>query len=235
MTDYQLTSCAGVTDMLGRQARDLIVSSLDGSTSINIPNVIECNQIPDIRNEIPTPDVARSYTHLQDIADNIPEVDENIPILLLIGRDTPEAHHVEEQRTGARNSPFGQKLTLGWVIVGESCLNKVHRPNSVVVNKTYLLPNGRSSIFQPCPNDIHIEVQNKDISFLPQDLDTSIFMKQKDDDTIGLSVDDKDFIRTTDEDVQLTAEGNWEAPLPFRENRQRLPNNRCTEASTQSG
>lgn len=144
----------------------------------------------------------------------------------MIGRDTPEAHHVEEQRTGARNSPFGQKLTLGWVIVGESCLNKVHRPNSVVVNKTYLLPNGRSSIFQPCPNDIHIEVQNKDISFLPQDLDTSIFMKQKDDDTIGLSVDDKDFMRTMDEDVHLTAEGNWEAPLPFRENRQRLPNNR---------
>ncbi|XP_062583636.1 uncharacterized protein LOC134245361 [Saccostrea cucullata] len=225
MTDYQLTSCAGVTDMLGRQARNLTVSSLDGSSSVDIPIVIECNHISDIRNEIPTPDVARSYTHLQDIADDIPEVDKNVPILTLIGRDTPEAHHVAEQQTGPRNSPFAQRLTLGWVIVGESCLNKVHRPNSVVVNKTYLLPNGRTSMFQPCPNDIHIEVHNKDTSHYSQDLDSSIFMKRKDDETVGLSVDDKDFIRTMDQDVHISVESNWEAPLPFREKRQPLPNN----------
>ncbi|XP_056000356.1 uncharacterized protein LOC130048119 [Ostrea edulis] len=224
-TNFQLTSCSGIVDMSGRQARDLTVSSLDRSSYIDIPFAIECNYIPEIRDEIPTPEIARSYAHLHDIAKDIPEVDEDIPILLLIGRDIPEAHHVLEQRTGARNSPFGQRLTLGWVIVGESCLNKVHRPNSVVVNKTYLLPNGRSSIFQPCANDIHIEVR-KDTGYSLRDLDASVFMKQRDDDTIGLSVDDKNFIRTMDKDVHLTIEGNWEAPLPFREKRPRLPNNR---------
>lgn len=98
--------------------------------------------MPDVREEIPTPEVARYHSHLNDIAGCISPLDAESNILLLIGRDLIEAHHVHDQRIGPRNSPYAQKLSLGWVVIGETCLGKVHRPDMVNVKKTYILGNG---------------------------------------------------------------------------------------------
>lgn len=56
------------------------------------------------------------------MAKYIPNIGEEAPIHLLIGRDLGEAHHVQEQRTGPIRTQCAQRLTLGWVIVGEACL-----------------------------------------------------------------------------------------------------------------
>ncbi|VDI05254.1 Hypothetical predicted protein [Mytilus galloprovincialis] len=130
-SEYKLTSCAGTMNTFGRRATGLVIESLDA--------------------------VVLHHDHLQEIADYIPEIDETAPIVLLIGRDLLEAHHVIEQLKGPTYSPYAQKLSLGWVIVGETCLNQFHRPDTVTVNKTYLLRNGRSSICKPCPNNIEIK------------------------------------------------------------------------------
>ena len=81
-------------------------------------------------------------------------IDDHAHILLLVVRDLPEAHHVHDQRIGHRNSPYAQRLSLGWVIVGEACLGKVHTPDFVNVNQTYILENGRPTLFQPCTYDM---------------------------------------------------------------------------------
>ncbi len=52
--------------------------------------------------------------------------------------------HVIDQRIGVHNSPYAQKLRLVWVIVGEACLGKTHKPNNVNVKKTYLLMDGQT-------------------------------------------------------------------------------------------
>ena len=101
---------------------------------------------------------------------------------------------------------LSQKLALGWVIVCESCLHKVHPPNSVTINKTFILPNGRVSICESCPNDFEIQELNIlddkfDMRHKQLTLDDSVFLKRKDGDIVGLSVDDKDFLRTMDQNV----------------------------------
>ncbi len=114
-----------------------VVSSIDETSSLYLPALTECNQIPNVREEIPTPNSARHHAHLKDIADNIPELDNASEILLLLGRDLTEAHHVLEQRTGPRGSPYAQKLYLGWVVIGETCFRgKIHQPR-VNVKKTF--------------------------------------------------------------------------------------------------
>lgn len=126
---------------------------------------------------------------------------------------------------------LSQKLALGWVIVCESCLHKVHPPNSVTINKTFILPNGRVSICESCPNDFEIQELNIlddkfDMRHKQLTLDDSVFLKRKDGDIVGLSVDDKDFLRTMDQNVHQNQDSNWEAPLPFRCHRKRLASNR---------
>lgn len=61
----------------------------------------------------------------------IPTLNPDAKILLLIGRDLAEAHHVKDQR-------FTQRLNLGWVVVGEVCLEKFHKPNITTFNSTII-------------------------------------------------------------------------------------------------
>ncbi len=151
-TPYTIRTCSGLTHTHGRRARDLVVESLDAKVSLPLPVMIECNEIPDNRSEIPTPAVARHYSYLKAIAENIPEVDSEVQIALLLGRDLLQAHKVREQRNAPGNTPFAQRLDLGWEIVSDACLNGAHRPNKVNVNKTFVHHGGRTSYLQPCCN-----------------------------------------------------------------------------------
>lgn len=126
---FTLTSCAGRQQMSGRRTSGFFVSSIDGSVTIELPMVTECTDIPDDRSEIPTPDVIRHLPHLRDIP--IPALNPDAQILLLIGRDYAEAHHVKDQR-------FTQRLNLGWVMVGDVCLEKFHKPNITTFNSTII-------------------------------------------------------------------------------------------------
>ena len=154
--EYTLSTCSGSTVNSRRRACNLIVESLDRQSKLDLPTLIECNQIPDQKDEIATKEVAQSYTHLNDICGFIPSLDETASTLLLIGRDLPETYHVLDQRIGHRKSPYAQKLPLGWVIVGEACLGKVHAPEVVNVNKTFVSGTGRESIFKTCPNSFKV-------------------------------------------------------------------------------
>ena len=219
--EYSLESCSGIVRASGRRANGLIVESLDGSCAMKLPTVIECDDIPNIRDEIPTPEVVACYPHLCDLVNVIPPLDPNADIELLIGRDLIEAHYVRDQRTG-ETSPYAQKLNLGWVIIGESCLSKTHAGVTVVVNKTHLLQNGRSSIMKPCDNYFAVkEGDSRDPTG-----DDVLFQRHVDDEKPGMSVEDREFIAEMDSECFRDVDGRWTAPLPFKPNRQTLPNNR---------
>jgi hypothetical protein len=57
-----------------------------------------------------------------------------LPLLLLIGRYLIDAHHVENKITGPQGAPFAQKLSLGWVIVGEICIGKFHKADAIWIH-----------------------------------------------------------------------------------------------------
>ncbi|KAK3544553.1 hypothetical protein QTP86_016535, partial [Hemibagrus guttatus] len=49
--------------------------------------LIECNEIPNDRSEIPSPSAVLRYPHLKSVAHLIPDIDPDAHILLLLGRD----------------------------------------------------------------------------------------------------------------------------------------------------
>ena len=87
---------AGTTQIRGRCSKDLVVESVDGNKSHQLSNVIECNAIPDSKQEIPSPEVARAHPHLHEIVDKIPEIRGDVDILLLIGRNAPPLQKVHD-------------------------------------------------------------------------------------------------------------------------------------------
>ena len=135
---YSLSSCSGLSTEYGRRCSNLIIESFDSSHKMRLPTLIECDQIPNQRDEIPTPSAARAYSHLSDLADAIPHIRDESQILLLIGRDLLPAHHILDQRLGPIHAPFAQRLRLGWVIIGDVCLGISHKSDKISVMKTVI-------------------------------------------------------------------------------------------------
>ena len=103
---YTLFSCSGRSTCNGRRAHNFVIEAIYGSYQLNIPTTIECDDIPNNRQEIPTPEVGNAYPHLSEIASELHPFEKDMEILLLIGRDLGEAHHVLEQRIGTQHSPY---------------------------------------------------------------------------------------------------------------------------------
>ncbi|XP_073714235.1 uncharacterized protein [Misgurnus anguillicaudatus] len=230
---YMLKTCSGMTESVGRRASGFVVESLDGEVCLSLPTLTECDLIPNNRDEIPTPEIAHNHIHLQAVADQIPPLDHNAEILLLLGRDIIQVHKVRAQCNGRHNDPFAQQLDLGWVIIGNVCLNGAHIP-TVSSCKTNLLWNGRPSYLTPCENNIFVKVQLSADQNTPiarhkpsySDVGTLIFKQEENDFKFAASVEDELFLQIMNQEFQKDDTGSWEAPLPFRIPRQRLPNNR---------
>nr|XP_055046841.1 uncharacterized protein LOC129432444 [Misgurnus anguillicaudatus] len=239
---YTLKTCTGTSEILGRRAKGFIIESINDSASFTLPTLIECNELPDNRAEIPTPDAAWNHAHLKSVAHKIPPLDPEAEILLLLGRDIIEVHKVLEQRNGPRHAPFAQKLALGWVIIGDVCLDGAHKPCEVNTFKTSIFMNGRPSQMEPCENNIQIKEKfchyNEHLTSLAPSLKlefatthtksntTDIFQSTKDDDKLAPSMEDLVFLKIMQKEVYQDESNSWVAPLPFRSPRQRLPNNR---------
>ena len=162
---YTLKTCSGISVLDGRRTKDLVIESLDGRQRHQLANVIECNAIPDSKEEIPTLDIAQAHPHLRSIASKIPKLRPATDILRLVGRDAPPLHKVHESRNGTSDSPWAQRLDLGWVILGNVCLNGAHKPDSISTYKTHILPNSRPSILEPGPNSFLVSQRPSPRSF----------------------------------------------------------------------
>ena len=128
-------------------------------------------------------------------------------ILLLIGRDLGEAHHVLEQRIGPPHSPYAQKIGFGWVVIADVCLGRTHIPDTVIANKVTVLPNGRPTLCDLCPNNIvvkeNLPSRKHNDEYLPcvsetDSIGDSVFQTTDSDDQPGLSVEDLSLIHISE-------------------------------------
>ncbi|XP_059830478.1 uncharacterized protein LOC132396696 [Hypanus sabinus] len=156
-------------------------------------------------------------------------MDPKAEIILLLGRDVLQVHKVRQQVNRPHDAPFSQRLDLGWVVIGEVCLGNVHKP-TVNTLKTNVLESGHHSIFQPCTNFMCIKEARQGFKkcsiVTDKTLGQSVFAQTEHDNKLAPSAQDVIFLKIMDTKVFRDEANNWVAPLPFREPRQRLPNNK---------
>ncbi|XP_069610796.1 uncharacterized protein [Ranitomeya imitator] len=233
-TPYTLRTCSGLVDTTGRRASGYMISPIKGTKSFPLPALIECNDMPDERDEIPTPEAACHHPHLRHLASEIPPMDMNAEILILLGRDVLRMHKVRQQCNGPDNAPYAQRLDLGWVIVGDVCLDRMHHADCVSSFKTYVLSNGRPTCFRPCPCHYQVKEGPSDIVRIPDVIPTpyddsfggQVFRTTHDDNKIAPSVEDEEFVNIMDSGFVKDKTSHWVAPLPFKLTRAKLPSNR---------
>ncbi|XP_064462317.1 uncharacterized protein LOC135372779 [Ornithodoros turicata] len=227
---YMLRTCAGVVEAMCRRAEGYVIEGVACDKALPLPSLIECYEIHNNRDEIPTSDVARQHAHLKTLAEVIPPLDPNAQIILLLGRDIVQAHKVREQRNGPNNAPFAQRLDVGWVIVGDVCVDRL-RTQGVHAFATAVLENGRPSWFTPCPNHVLV----KEIPLLSKttqcpsfhdDKHDPLFKSTLDGEKFAPSIGEQRFLSLMENGFYKDPSDNWVAPLPFRDPRPYLPDNR---------
>ena len=82
-----------------------MIKSLNGMVT-KLPKLIECEHIPQEKDEIPTPSMTKHFPHLYDITNEIPPLDKDANIEILLGRDAPELLKVREFRNGPKGAPW---------------------------------------------------------------------------------------------------------------------------------
>lgn len=128
---------------------------------------------------------------------------------------------MREQINGPHDTPFAQRLDLGWVIVGDVCLGGAHRPSQVNTFKTSILENGRPTYLEPCTSKVQVKenfnclplstnlTTRHSLTHAGESLGQSVFHQSVNDHQLAPSMEDGRRVLSG----QLY---RWVAPLPFR-------------------
>ena len=202
----------------------LMVHGFDNSMRISLPDAYTRNIMPANRSHIPTPDMARSWTHLEPIADHLMDLNP-CEVGLLIGYNCSKCLIPREVILPVGDGPFGQKTDLGWGIVGivDTCC----AANDPIGVSHRIITCEVPSLSQHSQNPVRFPLRNKVKEVLASDL--LKLMEQDLVDPVSTSVayseEDMRFLSILDQNISFK-DGHYEMPLPFKEEWPVLPNNK---------
>ena len=249
---YFLSTCSGSKETrFGRRAQGLMLKPINGKP-LRLPTLIECDNIPKDKKEIASPEFAKQYRHLRDIAREIPPLDSIAEVQLLIGRNAPELLKVRAFRNGPKGTPWAHKLAVGWTICGEACVGRQGGPIHIGTHRTTL--NEQSTATQskgvnviyrqgtsknrdtlchtwtPCPNNFSIQE-----SLHKSPAQNDIFQTTEYDNETTMSIEDQRFVAIMESHTHKNQTGHWEMPLPLRSTETIFPNNRQYAVTRMNG
>jgi hypothetical protein len=201
-----LDSCR--TTKQGHRGGGLFIQGVGGNLlKYRLPDLLTCDQIPDTRSTAASPRTVSGLPHLSQYASNFVEFDPSARVLLLLGRDSGPLLFSE---FFGDFPPYAVRSPLGWSMVG-------------IVSDDYLPKEACFSISLEKVDCDHFE-SHATVPCLPRKLD--VFLSHPDDNDLGLSVADRQFLEIVQQGLIVNRVGNIQMPLPFKPNMSPLPNNR---------
>ena len=202
----------------------MIVSDINGSNSIQLGKAYTKDDIAAVEEDVPVPELARRWTHLECIQAELPPRLPGAKVGLLIGSNCPKALEPVDIVASENSGPFAVKTFAGWAIVGPLHMcNKEH--STVSCSRVAVKEVGSDR-----PFDHHFMVEDKVKEIVtPQALNKMFeldFSERPDDKKQGHSQGDKKFLKIVSEGIQRTDDGHYEIPLPFRSSDVCFPGNK---------
>lgn len=205
---------------------DLVVSRFDGKVDIPLPKAYTRTHIPGQRGQIPRPETARKYEHLENIADEIPPYEEHLSIGLLIGNNCVRALKPRSIVPGKSNDPYAIRTTLGWGVVGArnhgdhddetEMTAGCHR----IATREIASNEALTGKFIPLKSCKKIMAPSAIKKMFEQDFSES------QDTNLAISQEDLKFMNITSNNIHKADDGHYEIPLPLRDENVHLPCNK---------
>ena len=220
-TKLLLTTMHGTQEIETKAVEGLVAAHFtENDVHLDMPRAYVRQHIPADRDEIPRPEAASRWPHLQRVVKDIPPYMEDVEIGALIGLNCPRAVRPREVIHGKQNDPYAVRSLLGWHINGPikregngavQCHRiRIHEPSAVDEASGYIVVE-RSVKEQLTPQVVGRMFE----------LDFS-----ERENGMAMSQEDREFLRKAKEGIHHREDSHYELPLPFREQDVQLPNNR---------
>lgn len=208
-----------------QRIQGLMVRGINSDEKVSLPDTYTRSIIPANRSHIPTPEMANSWPHLQELADHLMPCTDN-EVGLLIGYNCPAALVPLEVLASVDDGPYGQRTRLGWGIVGVV---------STCSDENDLIGASHHMLTQEVPADVSLqgshfvsfafktcvrEIKSSDVL---RSMERDFCDLDSDDD--AYSQEDKRFLNLL-ENCVLFKNGHYEMPLPFKSTDVILPDNK---------
>ena len=213
------------------KVQGLMVRGYNSQHRIMLPGTYTRNIMPANRTHIPTPEVAKSWPHLERIANLIPPL-QGCEVGLLIGYNCVKALTPNDIIVPTGNGPYGQRTDLGWGIVGHvngtwqdadgDNVGISHRIVAKDVASELAVHNGAEH------HRVMFSLRNKIKEIIDQNSILNMFELDFSENcrkSESLSRDDMKFIHIMEKGIRLE-NGHYEMPLPFRDDMPSLPKNK---------
>ena len=186
------------TTMTCHRMSGLRVKGIYCDEVVELPSAVTCQDLVDSRKEYATEIYLNSWSHTIPYASNFPPYDCELPMLALIGRD---CHAALPFTYLTDKAPFVGKSRLGYALIGDMC------PRT---------PNEQAKV-------LRVELTDKtgdtsiQLAFLNNpNRGFNVFSMRRDDEELGLSLEDKQFLAIVSNGARVDEEGSLEIPLPFK-------------------
>ncbi|KAJ8351224.1 hypothetical protein SKAU_G00227000 [Synaphobranchus kaupii] len=226
----KLSTMTATTMVKSQRVSDLQVRGFYSGKKITLPPVYTREFIPANRTHIPTHDIARAWTHLEHLQEEIAPL-QDCEVGLLIGYNCLQALLPREVVSGKENQPYAQRTDLGWSIVG--CGNPCVDYGDAIGNSHRIVVRQVTTDVEPSINlrtEVHYVSRIKVKEVTPSDiikvLESDFSERAREDNPI--SQEDLKFLSNLRENIKQKDNGHYEMPLPFREERPKLPNNKTS-------
>ncbi|XP_030589719.1 uncharacterized protein LOC115783168 [Archocentrus centrarchus] len=208
--------------------RNLQVRGFNLRKKITLPPTYTREFIPANKAHIPTNETAKAWSHLEHIQSEIAPL-QDCEVGLLIGYNCSQALLPREIVSGREDEPYAQRTDLGWSIVGQHnpCLDygdAIGISHRIIVKN--VIPELKPSVM--LQKRVHYvnrtKVRDVTHSDIVKALEADFSERAADDNPV--SQEDLKFLTKLKENIKKNERGHYEMPLPFRDGRPRLPNNK---------
>ena len=217
-TTLLLTTMHGTQEIETKVVSGLVaVNCQEEDVHLDLPRSFVREQIPTDREEIPRPEVAERFHHLQKISGQLTPYMPDIEVCLLIGLNCPKALRPREVIHGQDTEPYAVRSILGWYINGP-----ISRNDDVAVNcnRVHVQSVNQSSGCIVTERDVKEEIAPKAVERM---FELDFLEKAK---GLATSKEDREFLKKIESGIVHREDSHYEMPLPFKEENVTLPNNR---------
>ena len=196
------------------------------SPEIKLPSTYTRPTLPAGTRDIASKENALLWNHLKSIVDQMPSVDEQLPIGLLVGQDCPRAQEPYQIVRGEGNAPYAVRNALGWCIMGPVNVKEQGNPSKKCNLTRLQFPS--TDIAQNKPSGVFFSetesLKDNQVKDCLNQMWMTEFIENEPEDH-ALSQEDRLFMKMMTDQVTIK-DGHYELPLPFRQDNPQMPESR---------
>ena len=211
-----------------RRVEGLVVRGYSEDVEIPLLKIYSRSSITTRKSQIPRPESAFNWPHLQKISEKIMPLNEDLEVGLLIGINCFRATKPLEVIPGQEDDPYAKRTALGWGIIGairSSNKEDAETRSDIACNRIVTCEVQAKSDRKMCHFEFKTHVKEM---FSPSDASKmfTLDFNERRADEKPLSVEDQRFLKIVREGVHQLEDGHYEMPLPMRSEKVELPNSK---------